>query len=146
MDFVSIRVITEDVARLVAFYEGVTGVEATWGNENFAELSIGSATLAIAGTRTVPLFGAGAAEAAANRSVITEFLVEDVDRLYAGLSGLVEEFVNEPTTMPWGNRSLLVRDPDGNLLNFFTPVTSAAKEKFGRRESIPPGSRRGGGA
>ena len=34
--------------------------------------------------------------------------------------------------MPWGNRSLLLRDPDGNLVNFFTPVTAAAVEKFGR--------------
>jgi hypothetical protein len=23
--------------------------------------------------------------------------------------------------VPWGNRSLLLRDPDGNLVNFFTP-------------------------
>ena len=35
-------------------------------------------------------------------------------------------FVNEPTTLPWGNRSLLFRDPDGNLINFFTPVTPEA--------------------
>jgi hypothetical protein len=35
--------------------------------------------------------------------------------------------------MPWGNRSLLVRDPDGNLVNFFTPVTPEAKEKFAAR-------------
>ncbi len=32
--------------------------------------------------------------------------------------------------MPWGNRSLLFRDPDGNLVNFFTPVTPAAIEKI----------------
>jgi Glyoxalase/Bleomycin resistance protein/Dioxygenase superfamily len=44
----------------------------------------------------------------------------------------VEDFVSEPTTMPWGNRSLLFRDPDGNLVNFFTPVTPAAIEKFAR--------------
>ena len=30
--------------------------------------------------------------------------------------------MNVPTTMPWGNRALLFRDPDGNLVNFFTPV------------------------
>jgi predicted enzyme related to lactoylglutathione lyase len=138
MDFVSIRVITEDVARLVAFYQRVTGRTANWGNENFAELTIGSATLAIAGTATVPLFGAGTAQAAVNRSVIIEFLVDDVDSLYAGLRGVVEEFVNEPTTMPWGNRSLLIRDPDGNLLNLFTPVTPGAKEKFSRRPSSAP--------
>jgi hypothetical protein len=35
-----------------------------------------------------------------------------------------------PTTMPWGNRSLLVRDPDGNLVNFFAPVTPEAIAKF----------------
>jgi hypothetical protein len=32
--------------------------------------------------------------------------------------------------MPWGNRSLLFRDPDGNLVNFFTPVTPEAIKKF----------------
>ena len=75
MDFVSIRVITDDVARLAGFYEKVTGVPAT---------------------------------------------------------RYTEDFVQEPTTMPWGNRSLLFRDPDGNLVNFFTPVTPAAIAKFTR--------------
>jgi catechol 2,3-dioxygenase-like lactoylglutathione lyase family enzyme len=132
MNFVSIRIITDNIARLVEFYERITGVRASWGNENFAELSTASATLAIASTRTVPLLGPGAAEPAANRSVIIEFIVDDVDSLYASLTGYVEDFVIQPTTMPWGNRSLLFRDPDGNLVNFFTPVTQVAKEKFGR--------------
>jgi len=132
MNFVSIRVITDNIARLVDFYERITGVQASWGNEDFAELRTASATLAIASTRTVPLFGPGAAEPAANRSVIIEFIVDDVDSVYASLTGYVENFVIQPTTMPWGNRSLLFRDPDGNLVNFFTPVTQVAKEKFGR--------------
>ena len=55
-------------------------------------------------------------------------ITDDVARL----AGFVEDFVNEPTTMPWGNRSLLFRDPDGNLVNFFTPVTPAAIAKFAR--------------
>ncbi|MEV8434395.1 VOC family protein [Streptomyces chartreusis] len=132
MDFVSIRIITSDVARLVAFYERATGVPATWATEDFAELRTAGATLAIAGTRTVPLFAPGSARPADNHSVITEFLVDDVDRVHRNLSGWVTDFVNEPTTMPWGNRSLLFRDPDGNLVNFFTPVTPAAIEKFAR--------------
>ena len=132
MDFVSIRVITDDVARLVAFYERVTGGQAIWANENFAELTVGSATLAIASARTVPLFAAGAARPADNSTVIIEFLVDDVDRVHGNLAGFVEDFVSEPTTMPWGNRSLLFRDPDGNLVNFFTPVTPAAIAKFAR--------------
>ncbi|GAA4686619.1 VOC family protein [Streptomyces youssoufiensis] len=132
MEFVSIRVITGDVARLVAFYERATGVRARWATEDFAELATGGATLAIAGTRTVPLFAPGSARPAANQSVITEFRVDDVDRVHRNLTGLVTDFVSGPTTMPWGNRSLLFRDPDGNLVNFFTPVTPAAIEKFAR--------------
>jgi predicted enzyme related to lactoylglutathione lyase len=132
MDFVSIRIITGDVARLVEFYERATGAQATWANEDFAELKIAGATLAIGSTRTVPLFAPGSARPADNHSVITEFLVDDVDSVYDDLTGFVTDFVNKPTTMPWGNRSLLFRDPDGNLVNFFTPVTPAAVEKFAR--------------
>ncbi|MEV4889080.1 VOC family protein [Nonomuraea sp. NPDC055795] len=132
MEFVSIRIITGDVARLVAFYERATGVRATWATEDFAELKTPGATLAIAGTRTVPLFAPGSARPADNHSVITEFLVDDVDRVHQNLTGFVTDVVTEPTTMPWGNRSLLFRDPDGNLVNFFTPVTQAAIEKFAR--------------
>ncbi|MDT7576022.1 MAG: hypothetical protein QOH17_2355 [Pseudonocardiales bacterium] len=132
MLFVSIRIITDDVARLVAFYEQVTDTTASWGNENFAELPTPSGTLAIAGTRTVALFGPGAAESGVNRSVIIEYLVDDVDVACEKLRGVVEDVVTEPTTMPWGNRSFLFRDPDGNLVNLFTPVTPQAKQKFGR--------------
>ncbi|MFE9285800.1 VOC family protein [Streptomyces olivaceus] len=130
MNLVSIRVITDDVARLVDFYERATGLRATWATEDFAELPTASGTLAIGSTRTVPLFAPGSARPADNRSVIIEFLVEDVDAVYRNLTGYVTEFVKEPTTMPWGNRALLFRDPDGNLVNFFTPVTPAAVEKF----------------
>ncbi|WP_069173774.1 VOC family protein [Streptomyces griseus] len=132
MNVVSIRIITGDVARLVDFYERVTGVAANWSTEDFAELRTASATLAIAGTRTVPMFAPGAARPADNHSVIIEFLVEDVDRVHGNLKGFVADIVQEPTTMPWGNRSLLFRDPDGTLVNFFTPVTPAAIAKFAR--------------
>ncbi|MFD6433714.1 VOC family protein [Streptomyces venezuelae] len=121
-DFVSIRVITDDVARLVAFYEKATGTPSTWATEDFAELRTPTATLAIASTRTVPLFAPGSARPADNHSVIIEFLVGDVDQVHNALTGWVTDFVNKPTTMPWGNRSLLLRDPDGNLVNFFTPA------------------------
>ncbi|MFD9374343.1 VOC family protein [Streptomyces sp. NPDC059999] len=130
MNFVSVRIITGDVARLVDFYERATGLSASWGNEDFAELRTASAALAIGSTRTVPLFAPGSAHPADNHSVILEFLVDDVDGVYRNLRGFVDDFVNEPTTMPWGNRALLFRDPDGNLVNFFTPLTPAAIERF----------------
>ncbi|MEE2852581.1 MAG: VOC family protein [Actinomycetota bacterium] len=131
MKFVSTRIITADVSRLVSFYEMVTGVSAIWGNELFAEIPTPVGTLAIGSDKTVPLFGAGSAEPAANRSVIVEFIVEDVDSEYERLREHVAEVMTTPTTMPWGNRALLFRDPDGNLVNLFTPVTEEARAKFG---------------
>jgi predicted enzyme related to lactoylglutathione lyase len=131
MKFVSTRIITADVHRLVDFYEMVTGVSAVWGNELFAEIPTSVGTLAIGGDKTVPLFGAGSAEPAANRSAIVEFIVEDVDAEFDRLRDRLAEVVTEPTTMPWGNRALLFRDPDGNLVNLFTPVTDDARAKFG---------------
>lgn len=132
MRFISTRIITADVGRLVDFYERVTGTDAVWGTELFAEIPTPAGTLAIGSDRTVPLFGEGSAEPAANRSAIVEFLVEDVDADYDRLrEGLITDVVAEPRDMPWGNRSLLFRDPDGNLVNLFTPVSAAARAKFG---------------
>ena len=67
------------------------------------------------------MFGAGAARPADNHTAIIEFRVGDVDAEYRKLKTMISDVVQEPTTMPWGNRSLLFRDPDGNLINFFTP-------------------------
>ncbi|MFI2544574.1 VOC family protein [Streptomyces rochei] len=131
MNLVSIRVITADVARLVGFYERVTSLRATWATEDFAEIRTGSGTLAIGSTRTVPLFAPGSARPADNRSAIIEFRVDDVDAVHRDLAGSVDDIVKEPTTMPWGNRAFLFRDPDGNLVNFFTPVTPEAVERAG---------------
>lgn len=132
MNFVSIRIITGDIKRLVGFYERAMGVPATWFTQDFAEITTPCATLAIGSTQTVPLFGPGAARPAGNHTVIIEFLVDDVDKARQELDELIDDVVQEPTTMPWGNRSMLFRDPDGNLVNFFTPVTPAAVEKFAR--------------
>lgn len=131
MSFISTRIITADVKRLVEFYELVTGVAAVWANELFAEIPTSIGTLAIGSDKTVPLFGVGSAEPAANRSAILEFIVHDVDADYQRLREHLDDVVTEPTTMPWGNRALLFRDPDGNLVNLFTPVTDEARAKFG---------------
>lgn len=129
MQLAATRIITDSVDGLVAFYEAVTGITAERVHPMFAELRTPSGTLAIASSATVPLLGDNAAEARANRSVILDFLVDDVDAVYSGLRKIVEVFVNEPTDMPWGNRSLLVRDPDGHLINFFTPLTEEAQAR-----------------
>ena len=122
----SVRVITEDLPRLVRFYEAVTGATARWLTDDFAELVTPSATFALSHPRRVAFITENTPRAAANESAIVEFLVDDVDDLFTRLQS---EFggdlvvVQSPTMMPWGNQSVLVRDPDGNLINLYTPVT-----------------------
>ncbi len=132
MNLSSIRIITADIKRLVQFYETATGKPFTWHTDDFAEMRTSSGVLAIGSTRTLALFGGnGIADAASNRSVIIEFLVDDVDNKYKQLIDVTGiDIVQAPTTMPWGNRSILFRDPDGNLVNFFTPVSQEAQKRF----------------
>jgi uncharacterized glyoxalase superfamily protein PhnB len=80
----------------------------------------------------VALFRDCSAEAAANRTAILEFMVDDVDAEFARLKDKVE-LVHEPKLMPWGNRSMQFRDPEGTIVGLFVPFTAAAKERFGSR-------------
>ncbi|TDO20000.1 VOC family protein [Pedobacter duraquae] len=132
MNLISIRIITADVQRLVSFYERLTGLKAVQYTDDFAELQTHSATLAIGSTRTLQFFGGDeVARAAQNRTAIVEFLVQDVDAEYRRLTDFLHTYlVQKPTLMPWGNKSLLLRDPDGNLINFFTPISPEAMKKF----------------
>ena len=133
MQFVSARIITADLSRLVQFYEHVTGLAVTRYTEDFVELLTPTATLGIGTPRTLALSGGDAiAQPAQNRSVFLEFRVADVDTVYQRLAADLDPatVVQEPTTMPWGNRSLLLRDPDGNLVNLFMPVTPEARRRY----------------
>jgi predicted enzyme related to lactoylglutathione lyase len=130
MKVVSLRIITADIKRLVQFLEKATTLSAKWSTDDFAEIVTKSFTLAIGSTKTLTFFGERVAQPSSNKSLIIEFLVENVDDDYERIKDLTSDIVQKPTTMPWGNRSLLFRDPDGNLVNFFTPVTPEAIKKF----------------
>ena len=121
MHFASVRIITTDVARASAFYERLLGSTAERPAPQFAVFRAGTGTLAIGAASTVPVPGF----AAATGGVIVEFQAESpdaVDATCADLRASGADIVQPPTDMPWGNRSLLVRDPDGNLVNVFAPL------------------------
>lgn len=110
----------------------VTGQKAEWLAPVFAEIVTPAATLAFGGAETVALFKAGSAEPAANRTAIIEFQVDDVEAEFARLKDEVE-VVHAPKMMPWGNRAAQLRDPEGTLVGIYTPVSDAAKQRFGSR-------------
>ncbi|RYH70141.1 MAG: VOC family protein [Alcaligenaceae bacterium] len=126
MKFASVRLVTLDVERLIAFYTQLSGVAAVHLADGFAEVRFPGATLAISAEHLIQRFNAGAAPAGANRSAILEFEVDEIDRVMSSL-GSAAVIVQEPTVMPWGNRSLLLRDPDGSLVNVFSRPRVSSK-------------------
>jgi uncharacterized glyoxalase superfamily protein PhnB len=120
MKLASVRLVTHNLDALVTFYTMLTGAAAARLAEDFAEIRLEGAIVAISTERAIKQFNVGAATAAANRSVILEFQVDDVDGVRARLSDAPVDYVMEPTNQPWGNRSMLLRDPDGNLINIFS--------------------------
>jgi predicted enzyme related to lactoylglutathione lyase len=129
MKLASIRLVTNDVRLLARFYWVITGFTPV-GIEDYVELETPTGTLAISSKRAVDIFNAGAAVAAANRSAIVEFEVKNVDRERSRLDRLVGEFVMEPTDQPWGSRSMLFRDPDGNLSGTAGPHSTVIDHEF----------------
>ena len=120
MKLASIRLVTADVDRLIAFYEMLTGVSAERPSPAFGQLRFSGVVLAISSESMIRQFNAGAAVAGANRSALIEFQVDDVEAESVRLAGKAE-VVMPPATMPWGNRSMILRDPDGNTVNIFAP-------------------------
>ncbi|HEY0945735.1 MAG TPA: VOC family protein [Opitutaceae bacterium] len=113
---------TRNVTALARFYRAITGITPV-GSDDYVEFAHGDSVLALCSQEAMELFGAGAAIPASNRTVVIDFEVVDVDVERARLEPLVGAFVQEPVDQPWGTRSMLFRDPDGNLIQFFARLT-----------------------
>jgi predicted enzyme related to lactoylglutathione lyase len=129
MDLVQCRIVTDDVAGLAGFYATLIGVPAAL-NEYYVEIQAGPAAVGFSRRRfteaDAPCGRASGGRASGGRAsgrrdgVILDFVVEDVEAEYERIAALGVEWVMPPTTQPWGNRSMIFRDPAGNLVNVFS--------------------------
>ncbi|WP_267382181.1 MULTISPECIES: VOC family protein [unclassified Sphingomonas] len=126
MKFAYTRLVTDDLQRLVAFYEQVLRTPPE-GNAVFQAFRLDGADLGLFSRAAADQVHGGEWNPGTNRSAIIEFLVDDVDAEYDRLSsGAVTDWLHGPKDMPWGNRSMLFRDPDGNTVNIFRPIAPTA--------------------
>lgn len=115
------RLVTSDVAKLTRFYESVSQSKAEVLNSSYVQFQNEACEgLAIVELASTQAYGDDVAEAGANRSVILDFEVADVDAEYERLQEIVSDWVMPPKVMPWGARAIVFRDPDGNLVNIYS--------------------------
>jgi predicted enzyme related to lactoylglutathione lyase len=124
MELVQARMITDDVAGLAAFYAQLTRADVTL-NDYYVEVPAGPASIGFSRPRFTEYAACRDRPSAVTRpggrpEVILDFLVADVDAEYPRVAALGACVIMPPATQPWGSRSMIVTDPEGNLINVFS--------------------------
>jgi predicted enzyme related to lactoylglutathione lyase len=122
MELVQSRIVTDDVEGLAGFYARLLGVPAAL-NEYYVEIQAGPASVGFSRRRFTEYRETDCGARAGGQrlaEIILDFAVDDVDAEYLRIAALGVDWVMPPTTQPWGNRSMIFRDPAGNLVNVFS--------------------------
>ena len=132
MKFSNVRLLVKDYKKCFQFYTEQLGLEPLWGDENGCYASFKVAD----GIEGLAIFVSDyMAPAVGNvektqpigyreKSMIS-FEVENVDDTYQAFLEKGIQFINEPIDMPdWGMRVVHLRDPEENLIEFYTPLAA----------------------
>ena len=120
-------VITPDVEGMRNFYSVVLHMPPAVARPDYVEFAAGGAALSLYDQREFARYAPPVESSGACSRVMIEFVVDNVDREYARLRRFPIDWVKPPSTQPWGNRSLYLRDPDGNLVNLYSRVDVSAR-------------------
>jgi catechol 2,3-dioxygenase-like lactoylglutathione lyase family enzyme len=132
MKFSNVRLLVSDYKKCFRFYTEKLGLEPAWGDENGCYASFKVAE----GIEGFAIFvsdfmapAVGNAEktqpSGCREKSMISFEVENVDDAWQTFQTKGIQFINQPTDMPdWGMRVVHLRDPEENLIEFFTPLAA----------------------
>ena len=115
------QLFTSDMERAVRFYRELLGFEVRFlfGDPPvYAQLSRDAVRLNMR-LLNAPVLDREAAERSELLAAYLE--ADDIKGLYQEYAGKDVDFHQRLKTKPWGIAGFIVRDPDGNLLNFSAP-------------------------
>ena len=122
MELVQAHIVTEDVEALAAFYARLVGAAVAL-NAYYVEVPAGAASVGTSKRKFTEYRENRAVRPACphrREEFILDFEVSDIDAQYRRIEAISVDWVQPPTVQPWGSRSMIFRDPAGNLVNVFS--------------------------
>lgn len=120
--FDMIGLFVTDIAAMVGFYRDVLGLAIEWdGSGPYAEFQHDGIRFSMYERRLLPGLMGQSVSSPNGLNATFELAIdlpryEDVDREYARVTAAGARPVYAPRNEPWGMRSSMVADPDGNLI------------------------------
>lgn len=132
MKFSNVRLLVQDYKKCFKFYTEKLGFEPVWGDEDgcYASFKVAEGIEGFAifvSDYMAPSVGNSnkIQPTDCREKMMVSFEVENVDGTYQAFLKKDIPFINEPTDMPdWGMRVVHLRDPEENLIEFFTPLAA----------------------
>jgi predicted enzyme related to lactoylglutathione lyase len=120
LELVQSRIVTDDVGGLARFYAAFVCTDVVV-NDYYVEVPTSGQRVALNRSRfSDQLEGAcGPPTEIGVGAVILDFAADDLDEQHARLSAQRVDWLMGPTLQPWGRRSMMLRDPEGHLINVF---------------------------
>lgn len=112
-----------NLERSIAFYRDVIGLPFRFASESYAEFATEGAKFSLFARSHLP----GLIGREAPRGEVpwpqgeVAFFVEDVDAEHERLAAAGVRVLAPPTDRPWGERTLHLADPDGNVVELTRP-------------------------
>jgi lactoylglutathione lyase len=116
-----------DLERSIRFYRDLIGLPFRFSTDDYAEFATEGAKFSLFARDALPgLIGLDAPRDAVPwpQSEVA-FFVADVDAEHERLSQAGAEILAPPTDRPWGERTLHLADPDGNVVELTRPKREA---------------------
>jgi len=123
-----ITILTNNVPRLVSFYRDILGFSVKNDLDQYVEFENEGVRFAICAHSIMEKATCHPSYSAPRRGQSFElaFPLEnpgDVDEAYKQILALGATPIQEPATMPWGQRTAFFADPDGNIHELFAEIS-----------------------
>ena len=106
----------ESLGRSVDFYRDILGLAVRVEGDGYVEFAMENTKFSLFERAKLPeLIGRGGGTPPCSE---IGFIVDDVDGEARRLTNLGVEILSGPVDRPWGERTLHVADPDGNIVEF----------------------------